>query len=74
LSNTSLILNTGRFDALSDELDFPLTYLYKEKLDQKVTAGEIQLGIYGAVAGDLDSLEEFSSVLRHCFIFFSLIH
>jgi len=30
--------------------------------------------IYGAVAGELSSLEEFSSVLRHCFIFFSLIH
>jgi len=48
--------------------------LYKEKLDQKETSGEIQQSIYGAVAGKLDSLEEFSSVLRHCFIFFSLIH
>jgi len=46
----------------------------KKKFDQKVTAGEIQQSIYGAVAGELDSLEKFSSVLRHCFIFFSLIH
>ena len=48
--------------------------MHKEKVDQKVTVGEIQQSIYGAVAGDLDSLEEFSSILRHCFIFFSLIH
>jgi len=28
--------------------------LYKEKVDQKVTAGEIQQSIYGTIAGGLD--------------------
>jgi len=28
--------------------------LHKEKVDQKVTAGEIQQSIFGAVAGELD--------------------
>ena len=42
-SNSSiLILNTWRSGALSGELDFPWKYLYEEKLDQKVIAGEIQ--------------------------------
>ena len=50
-----LILNTWRSSALSGKPDFPWTYLYKEKLDQKVAAGEIQQSIYGAVAGELDS-------------------
>ena len=44
----------------------------KKKFDQKVTAGEIQQSIYGAVVGELNSLEEFSSVLRHCFLSFSV--
>ena len=69
-----LILNTWRPSALSGELDFPWTYLYKGKLDQKVTAREIQQSIYGAIATELNSLGEFISVLRHCFIFFFFIH
>jgi len=28
--------------------------VYKEKVDQKVAAGEIQKSIYGAVVGELD--------------------
>jgi len=45
--------------------------LYKEKLNQKVTTGEIQQSIYGVVAKELDSLEEFSSVLGIA-LYFSL--
>jgi len=42
-----------------------LEHICIKKLDQKVTAGEIQQSIYGTVAGELDSLEKFSSVLGH---------
>ena len=37
---------------LSGKLNFPWIYLYEEKVEQKVTAREIQQSIYGAIAGE----------------------
>jgi len=49
--------------------------LYKEKVDQKVTAGEIHQSIYGAVAGELDSRRVWFNfmALLYIFLFDSLI-
>jgi len=49
--------------------------LYKEKVDQKVTAGEIEQSIYGTIVGELDSRRVWFSftALLYIFIFDSLI-
>jgi len=49
---------------------FPLNIIVVN--GEKGTVWENEQSIYGVVAGELNSLEEFSSVLRDCFIFFSL--
>jgi len=44
------------------------------EIGEKGTILENEQRIFGTVARELNLLEEFSSVLRHCFIFFSLIY
>jgi len=49
--------------------------LHKEKVEQKVTAGEIQQSIYGVVAGELYSRRFWFSftTLLYIFLFDSLV-